>query len=469
MFGINLDSPVVLLSFIPLAVWGTVAIGIALLGRKNSNLVQSIPSGFTATGVLGTFIGIFLGLQNFDVENIQGSISILLEGLKSSFSTSILGISLSILSGITINFLQKERKKEEIDLPTVLNRLANALDKLAAADRTDETAGLLLQIKGQFDTVNHSIRNWRAKAEDNQSKIIDTFSAFDRNIQALTTTFAEKDNRVVQSIKDGVKSLSDVIQKSNDSLSEKIADMNTKGLLKAMEDSVALFNSKMEEMLERLVKENFQALNQSVQQLNTWQQENKKVVEDLLLRISTVLNSNQATSRELAATSTAIQTHLGGARQEMARSAESLARLVDENGKLQRVLNELENVTLGDNNFRKVIESCATSLNLLNKAIEYQRDLTQKLITDYSSSKEMMLRVIEELQKLSSLKDVNGEYWTQLKSTMEEMLSILNGAAKQMSESLLDIDQTFRENLHHTFSSLDSLIGQFVENHLRDE
>ena len=75
-----------------------------LRNSKDSNSVNpyvydSIPSVFTTLGVLGTFIGIFLGLMNFNVEKITESIPTLLGGLKTAFLTSIIGIILSLIFG----------------------------------------------------------------------------------------------------------------------------------------------------------------------------------------------------------------------------------------------------------------------------------------------------------------------------------------------------------------------------------
>ncbi|OAD20090.1 membrane protein containing DUF1566 [Candidatus Thiomargarita nelsonii] len=57
-------------------------------------------------GVLGTFVGIVLGLLDFDTQNITKSVPPLLEGLKLAFLTSILGLGLSVfLSVIQALFL----------------------------------------------------------------------------------------------------------------------------------------------------------------------------------------------------------------------------------------------------------------------------------------------------------------------------------------------------------------------------
>ena len=48
---------------------------------------RSAAAQFTTIGVLGTFFGIFLGLLDFNVANIDASIQQLLTGLKIAFST----------------------------------------------------------------------------------------------------------------------------------------------------------------------------------------------------------------------------------------------------------------------------------------------------------------------------------------------------------------------------------------------
>ncbi len=51
-------------------------------------------------GVLGTFVGVFIGLQGFDTSDIGASVPMLLEGMKIAFLTSIVGMGLSVLLSI---------------------------------------------------------------------------------------------------------------------------------------------------------------------------------------------------------------------------------------------------------------------------------------------------------------------------------------------------------------------------------
>lgn len=80
---------------------------------KSKRLFQ--PSIFTIIGMLGTFIGIFIGLSEFDLGDINSSIPKLIEGLKLSFSTSIIGIMASLFAKTTF-FLKKTETSNEFEL-----------------------------------------------------------------------------------------------------------------------------------------------------------------------------------------------------------------------------------------------------------------------------------------------------------------------------------------------------------------
>ncbi|PHQ57081.1 MAG: hypothetical protein COA30_02650 [Sulfurimonas sp.] len=54
-----------------------------------------------SVGVLGTFVGIFIGLQAFNPEDITNSVNDILVGLKTAFFTSIIGMSVSTILSVT--------------------------------------------------------------------------------------------------------------------------------------------------------------------------------------------------------------------------------------------------------------------------------------------------------------------------------------------------------------------------------
>lgn len=61
---------------------------------------KDFKSQIVSVGVLGTFVGIFIGLQGFNPEDIMNSVNKILSGLKTAFFTSIVGMSVATILSI---------------------------------------------------------------------------------------------------------------------------------------------------------------------------------------------------------------------------------------------------------------------------------------------------------------------------------------------------------------------------------
>ena len=123
---------------------------------KNSGVV---PSLLTTIGVFGTFLGIFLGLLEFDVSNetkINESIKDLLDGLKIAFLSSIEGMGAALLFR---GFILLKKGKSTTD--TLAENIAqansdsitNALEKFIK----DFNEGLTAQFGENFKQLNESV------------------------------------------------------------------------------------------------------------------------------------------------------------------------------------------------------------------------------------------------------------------------------------------------------------------------
>ncbi len=65
---------------------------------------KDLKSQIVSMGVLGTFVGIFIGLQAFDPNDITKSVNDILVGLKTAFFTSIVGMTLSTILSLIEKF-----------------------------------------------------------------------------------------------------------------------------------------------------------------------------------------------------------------------------------------------------------------------------------------------------------------------------------------------------------------------------
>ncbi len=73
--------------------------------------VEKFAYGAVTCGILLTFYGIWIGLAAFDTADIGASIPLLLEGLKTAFGSSLVGLGTSLL--INLFFVSSEQQDEK--------------------------------------------------------------------------------------------------------------------------------------------------------------------------------------------------------------------------------------------------------------------------------------------------------------------------------------------------------------------
>lgn len=97
-------------------------------------------------GILGTFVGIFAGLLEFDASDIEGSIPPLLDGLKTAFWTSIFGMTTALL----ITILEKVTSKQGSIATTELEALLHIHRELGRTG--EETKAAIVDLNGTIET-----------------------------------------------------------------------------------------------------------------------------------------------------------------------------------------------------------------------------------------------------------------------------------------------------------------------------
>lgn len=119
--------------------------------KLNLRLLDTASGTLVGLGLLGTFLGLTLGIEGFDsssTENIQKSIQGLLTGMGTAFFTSLLGMGLSI---VFIFFDKSWRNR----LTKIVRNLTERLDTLYYID--DVNLSMLLQ-KQMLDALSAEIK-----------------------------------------------------------------------------------------------------------------------------------------------------------------------------------------------------------------------------------------------------------------------------------------------------------------------
>ena len=143
----------------------------------NLRIVDAASGTLVGLGLLGTFLGLTLGVRNFDtanVQNIQSSIQSLLDGMSTAFLTSLLGM------GFSIAYTLIEKRYRNL----LLGSIADLSEKLDDAFYIDDQQLLLKLLEPQLSFVNESgeripvslaIRDM-LKENEQQSKALKSFS-----------------------------------------------------------------------------------------------------------------------------------------------------------------------------------------------------------------------------------------------------------------------------------------------------
>jgi len=222
-------------------------------------LKKDLKSQIVSVGVLGTFVGIFIGLQDFNPLDMKGSINTILIGLKTAFFTSIVGmftaISLSVIQKIFYKELDDERSVEKI-LLDISKKLENT---------------------HAIDGIGDKLEKIRLNQENNTYELNNNT----KTLVELKENSSRENTKLI-----GI--LDTNFEKMNDSLTlavEKLSEGATKEIIKALENVIQEFNQELQTQF----GENFIKLNESVINLLKWQDNYKSHIEDLenRLKVST--------------------------------------------------------------------------------------------------------------------------------------------------------------------------------------
>lgn len=139
----------------------------------------------TVIGIFGTFLGIFIGLLAFDIEDIPGSIPGLLGGLKLAFLTSLVGILSAIIlkwKGLRQTQKSSDPRQEAVD---ALKEALESVETPGESNLSAKLDALKDAIETDGKTTQDILQNTRMDLTDIQSKTL-------KQLETLTTTVSNE-------------------------------------------------------------------------------------------------------------------------------------------------------------------------------------------------------------------------------------------------------------------------------------
>ncbi|TYC49381.1 hypothetical protein FMN50_25375 [Rhodobacterales bacterium] len=384
------------------------------------NISAVVPNILTTLGILGTFLGIAIGLLNFDVSNIDGSVPELLAGLKIAFLTSIFGITASLLLKILQLLVPVGGSKSNTSPESIHATLEGIRDDAKANAKIDHEG-----IKALRDAI----------ASEGDGSLIS-------QIQKLRT-----ENR------DGQKELVGEFRQ----FAEQMAENNQKALIEALKEVISDFNENLTEQF----GENFKELNKAVFKLVEWQENYRIHLEGMEQKIELALNSVDSSKEALQV----IQENVSAIPEALKPLPESTRALAEQVGLFEQHLEAisalrgqaLEAFPIIENNLQKITTNLADHVSL-------SIDKTNEALERHTANYKTLEEGFESLQRMSanSQQTFNAELTkaldsvnAQVTATITKHAELIDSNSKAAQKSIDEVWQNTRDQIDSQFKTLD--------------
>lgn len=390
-----------------------VGLYLRLAKNKTNKVILLLPNIAVSLGILGTFVGIYLGLLKFDVSNISDSIPKLLEGLKTAFVTSIAGL----ISSIILKFVFESKSVKE--------------DSKSEVQQDDPVELLKSMVSG--------INNLEKSTREIENSIVSCFRS-DEEYSLISQL-----KLIRQEIIDTRREVSDSFK----NFAEKIAESSTDALVKALEKVIGDFNT----LLNELVGESFKELSTAMIKLTEWQENYKTHVDETQEKINILLTNMNATVKVLEA------------------SAERIAQ-IDDN--LESIDSSISGLSVSAEDISIHIESLKLQNETLREGITSIKQLGEEAKTVMPAVEEQINNLTNKLEstvlnvteKFEANSSLVSEF---VDKAIKDIQKAVDNHTESIQTSIEGIDKGLEEELSKALSllagSLASLSAKFVEDY----
>lgn len=405
---------IMILAFLLAVIWSKKGI--------NQSFVNYAPTLLTSLGILGTFLGIVLGLLEFNTTNVEGSIVKLLDGLKVAFITSVIGILGSILIKFLINAniitpkIIEEQKEQDIDISdlyNIMNMQNENLIKLQNVLSDNQESSIIGQMKLM-----------RSDITDNNKKNNEQLLILSQHLN----TIVELGNYQKESFNGFQFNLWNKLQDFADMLSKSA----TEQVIEALNNVIKDFNEKLTEQF----GENFKQLNNAVIKLVDWQENYKNQLEQMKNQFDLSVDSMSDMEKSIEQ----ISTHSKSIPESMSN--------------LEIVINTNQNQVEELNRHLEVFK------DMRDKAVEAVpaiKEQVEKTLEGFSNaSNEIMTNIASSTDKISITLVQNAENFA-------DNVSKTNGALIDSSDTLKSSSTEIREQLDATILDLNKHVRIMIE------
>ena len=406
-------------------------------------------------GVIGTFAGICIGLADFNSNEIEKSVPLLLQGLKTAFWTSLIGTSLAVFFNVWYSFKDKKDIEDEEDEIPLLKLQIKELQSIS------EKFNSFLENQA---INNNSLKNLTEFFNNNEDKNLKKFEEIKNELKVLNDK-QEKTNSFYETSLLKLEILDEINKKYDKNIenfalcNENISVLKENSILNLEENKK--LNSNTTETLSKL---------ELIEKINTdTLNKNSSIFENIELLLDNFKNYKDEFSNFFKASESQ-------SRELITAFKEFATYMAEENSK---AFIEALNKTIKDFN-NNLIESFGSNFKQLNEAViklvdwqEHYKETIESTTENQRVIFDSFTGIEKELQTFSSeTKNINSivtELSTITKESVEqniklnETLSVfseLNSHAKELIPNLVEINN----NIDNDIKTFNSYSNELIDN-----
>ena len=383
---------------------------------------ESVLGNIASTiGVLGTFVGISIGLWKFNPNDITSSVPLLLSGMKIAFATSIIGMAASIFMKYIA--LKNEDEENIDDIMELFNTMIaesrnvnntlienqkqteNALNKVSEIWASHQE-NLTVELKSEILNLNNNIISKQEELIGEFKKLGECFTLLNSGVNNLLTW----QENYKETIENTTKELETVIQTIHN------ADESIESISK---------NSS-------LIKENNENLSEVLKEINKTQ----NVIIDSNKSIIEISNTAKESIPQ-------INEHFTNIDNRTKESTAYLQTLISEN--LNNIKSYLEKIT------EDVLSKTTQSIYENNRQFKYE-------ISEHISQCKMLIYSLKDL-----IPDINEHLLSTQKRFNKTLIHFNEEVQNSLRENTLEINkqvQLLKENTANINNTLDDTISE---------
>lgn len=356
-----------------------------LLESCNYNVCTQVAGILTALGILGTFLGLVLGLRSFDFSNadqMTSSVEALVGGLNVAFYTSIYGVTLSILYNIIFRRITTGLTQELNHFYDAFNSALEPVSQKAMVERMDsrqaENNALMQDIKALLD---------ERLGERLGHQMAETLTpVFDRIIQSL-------DSMMLDFHKEQANSLEKMVDAFVDRMGGAL-NSHVKALGESV-DELSQAQKTMSVELQRLIKQIVKT-SKDTSQIN---EHAGIILEQLSGYIPLLTQTSQDSAKVI---------------ENMVKWSEDIQKMTD----TQHLA--MEKMTVEQNDLLKVMAEHEGNLDQTCEDISANQQQLSESLTEFTKAAQIIAEREEDPLQLDGIKDMLSGYMTTMQKLQQE-------------------------------------------------